>query len=100
MYLILALLVAASTAGAEADFNEAYLACDEAATDQGFADAALPEWDKARLGTANQIAGRWQGTELLSLAVPTDTGTVFCMTTTDYRVVQYKFDGRTIIERD
>lgn len=100
--LALALMGLNTTAHAssDVDYVEAYHSCDEtAAFDYGFAEADLPQGEIAG-STIRQIAGQWKGQELLILAVPTSTGKVFCMTTLDYRVVQYKFNGRQIILRD
>ncbi|SFJ53808.1 hypothetical protein [Aerobium aerolatum] len=85
-------------ASGDVDYVEAYHACDEAAADQGFAKAGLPAEISDRV--IRQIAGRWQGQDLIVMAVETSTGVVFCMTTLSYRVVHYKFDGRPVILQD
>lgn len=98
-FAALAMLLAGPALGAEVDYTEVWHACDDAALDQGFAEAGLPE---GTIGgsTLLQLGGQWEGQTLHVITVPTTTGTVFCMATEDLRVVQYKFEGRQIILRD
>lgn len=91
-------LTATAHASSDVDYIEAYYACDEAATDRGFAEAGAP--GEISGSVHKQIAGRWQGQDLIVMAVETSTGIVFCMTTLSYRVVHYKFDGRPVILQD
>lgn len=93
----LAVVIAVPALGA--DYVEVWHACDEAALDEGFYEAALPEGE-IRGSTLVQLGGQWEGQTLHVITAPTATGTVFCMATEDLHVVQYKFGGLDIILRD
>ncbi|GGK42027.1 hypothetical protein [Salinarimonas ramus] len=96
--LVLAAVIVPSNARADIDPPAVYHACDEAAVDVGFARAGLPS--RIQASVVSQVAGRWQGTRMVVLNAPTNTGHVFCMTTLEMDVKLYKFDGREIIARD
>jgi len=93
------LLMLQPALAADVDYTEIWHACDEAAADEGFAEAGVPT-QEIRGSTNPQLGGRWEGQTLYIVSASTSTGQVFCMTDEEQRVVHYKFQGRTIIERD
>lgn len=99
MIAAISALMLAHPALAEVDYVEVWHACDESAADEGFAEAGIPTTE-IKGSSIPQVGGRWEGKTLLVVTAETNTGTVFCMTEEDHRVVHYKFDGRSIIERD
>lgn len=98
--LIAAVAVLATPALAAVDYAEAWHACDAAAVDEGFAEAAIPTKPLAEVGSeVKQFGGAHIGQTLIVLSIPTETGHIYCRTTLDLEVVTYKFNGRTIIDR-
>ncbi|MFN3686964.1 hypothetical protein [Salinarimonas sp.] len=99
--MLAAIMAVASTSPtlAEVDFSEAWHACDDAAVERGFVEASLPDRSLgySQEAVIRQVAGPFEGQDLITIAMPTSTGTVFCQLTTDLRVVLYKFNGREVI---
>src|SRR5690625_2269728 len=102
-HLIAAALLTVMTAPAALadegiDANEAWIYCDEAAMDEGFAEAGIPE-GPPEATVVHQLDGPREGEDLILVSATTDTGGVFCMLDLDMEVLLYKFRGAEVIDR-